>query len=143
MFSRYMYEKYLFPYTSFIIIIIIIIIINVIIFLSINLGLGLLYYFCKPFIDKEKYTTKNPSISLSFSLSPCLFVHIYFSLSPFVSLSVSHPPGDGQVVDARQVLPELQKLLEVLHLHHGSLQLEHHLRDISQGSWGGEREREK
>ena len=58
-------------------------------------------------------------------------------LSPTLPLSLppSHPSGDGQVVDAREVLPELQKLLEVLHLHHCPLQLEHHLRDISQGGF--------
>lgn len=39
----------------------------------------------------------------------------------------SNPAGDGEVVDAGQIFLQLQKLLEVLHLHHGALQLQHHL----------------
>lgn len=44
-----------------------------------------------------------------------------------------YPAGDGQVVDARQVLLQLQELLEVLHLHHGALELQHQFRNVSQG----------
>lgn len=44
-----------------------------------------------------------------------------------------YPAGDGQVVDACQVLLQLQQLLEVLHLHHGALELQHHLRNVGQG----------
>lgn len=46
---------------------------------------------------------------------------------------MSDPSRDGEVVNASQILLQLQKLLEVLHLHHGPLELQHHLRDISQG----------
>lgn len=47
----------------------------------------------------------------------------------------SDPSGNHDVLQARQILLQLQELLEVLHLHHDALKLQHHLRDVRQRRW--------
>lgn len=46
----------------------------------------------------------------------------------------THPTGDQKIVDADQILLQLQKLLEVLHLDQAALQLLHHLGHLGQSS---------
>lgn len=49
----------------------------------------------------------------------------------------ANPPGVDEDVDAGQILLQLKNLLEVLHLHHGALKLQHNLRDVRQGRLKG------
>lgn len=44
----------------------------------------------------------------------------------------THPTGDNQIVDAYQILVQLQQLLEVLHLDQAGLELLHHLGHVGQ-----------
>jgi len=46
----------------------------------------------------------------------------------------THPTRNNKIVNADQILLQLQKLLEVLHLDEASLELLHHLRHICQSS---------
>lgn len=46
----------------------------------------------------------------------------------------THPTGDEKIVDADQILPQLQQLLEVLHLDQAALELLHHLGHLGQSS---------
>lgn len=51
----------------------------------------------------------------------------------------THPTGDEKIVDADQILLQLQKLLKVLHLDQAALELLHHLGHLGQSSCRGDK----